>query len=81
VLVGSGIIAHRSVVRRLDADSLVFVGEPPSAHLGNIVSSRAAGFRIDAELSRACLETLPPQPRLAAERLLAPTGDGARTAI
>lgn len=79
VLVGSGITAYRSVVRRLSADSLVFVGEPPpSAHRGNaIVSSRVAGFRTGGELLRARLKALPPEPRLAAERLLAPTGDGA----
>lgn len=73
-LLGPAISGYHSVARRLNADAIVFVGSPPpSAYRGNgIVSARLAGFRTEAELLHPRVETLPSQPRLAADQLLAP---------
>lgn len=71
-LVGTETAAHRSVARRLHAYSIVFVGTPPpSACRGSaILPSRVASFRADAVLLHPAIETLPCQPRLAAEHVL-----------
>lgn len=72
VLLGAAGHEYRTIVRRLDAHSVVFVGPPPppASRTGPIISARVAGFRTEAELLHHGLETLSAHPRLAAQRLL-----------
>ncbi|MEA2138574.1 MAG: MerR family transcriptional regulator, light-induced transcriptional regulator [Solirubrobacteraceae bacterium] len=82
-LVGSSVDSYRAVARSLHADAIVFVGPlPPSAYRDHaIATSRITGFRIEAELRRHRIATLPPQPRDAADELLSHRADEASSGL
>jgi DNA-binding transcriptional MerR regulator len=71
-LLGPESSAQRSVSRRLDADCVVFAGNPPPcAYRGTgILAARLAGFRTEGDMLHASVEVLPSQPRAAAEQVL-----------
>jgi DNA-binding transcriptional MerR regulator len=70
MLRGAAIDCHESIVRRLRADAVVLVGDPPPSACARGPAHRAA-FRAEGAIMPADIETLPSQPRLAAERLVA----------
>jgi hypothetical protein len=72
VLPGTAGRNYRNIVRRLDADSIVFVGPPPTASRAvPMISVKVAVFRKQADLVlHDGVERLSSQPRLAATKLL-----------
>jgi DNA-binding transcriptional MerR regulator len=65
---------HVALGKRVAADAIVFVGTPSPTppHDGEPAPAPMAGFRLDTTAPRDGVESLPPQPRLAAEQLLRP---------
>ncbi len=72
---------HVALGRRVAADAIVFVGTlAPVPRPDDEPGPALAGFRLDPTTPLTGVETLPPQPRLAADQLLRPRARSQRAA-
>jgi hypothetical protein len=73
---------YRTVARLVNADAIVFIGNPPATAVrgGLLASPHIASYRAEGESLLAHLDVLPSLPRLAADRLIA-TAEQSRAII